>query len=118
LHIKCDITDPDAVNRAADEVRSKLGKPSILLNNAGILHSFPILDTPPEKLRKMFDINLISHWYTCKAFVPDMVKADKGHILTLASIASYITVPLNADYAASKAAVLSFHEGTKCRLRP
>jgi short-subunit dehydrogenase len=66
----------------------------------------------------MFDINLISHWYTCKAFVPDMVKADKGHILTLASIASYITVPLNADYAASKAAVLSFHEGTKCRLRP
>ena len=40
-----------------------------------------------------------------------MVKADKGHILTLASIASYITVPLNADYAASKAAVLAFHEG-------
>jgi len=117
LHIKCDITDPDAVNRAADEVRSKLGKPSILLNNAGILHSFPILDTPPEKLRKMFDINLISHWYTCKAFVPDMVKADKGHILTLASIASYITVPLNADYAASKAAVLSFHEALRSSLR-
>jgi all-trans-retinol dehydrogenase (NAD+) len=51
-------------------------------------------------LKKTFDINVLSNWYTAKAF-----------ILTMASAASFIGVAGIADYTATKAAILSFHEG-------
>ena len=61
-YIKCDVTDPDAVDAAAVEIREKLGAPSILINNAGIGHDFPIFDIPPQRVKKLLEVNLISHW--------------------------------------------------------
>lgn len=60
---KCDVTDPESVNAAAKAVKAKLGAPSILVNNAGIGNEFNILDAPPAKVKKLFEVNLISHWY-------------------------------------------------------
>jgi all-trans-retinol dehydrogenase (NAD+) len=94
-----------------------LGAPSILVNNAGILSSHTILHTPDAYLRKIFDVNVLSNWYTTKAFLPAMISANKGHIVTVASSASFIGVAGLADYTASKAAILSFHEGLSQELR-
>jgi all-trans-retinol dehydrogenase (NAD+) len=85
---------------------------SFLINNAGILNSHTILNTPDEYLKKIFDVNVLSNWYTTKAFWPDMLRENKGHVVTVASVASFLGVAGLADYTASKAAVLSFHEGT------
>jgi len=52
-----------------------------------------------------------------KEFVPAMVRANHGMIVTVASFAAYITVPNMTDYAASKAAALSFHEGLAAELK-
>jgi all-trans-retinol dehydrogenase (NAD+) len=98
------------VSAAANEVRFTFGKPSILINNAGIGASHPILSANLDMVRKTIAVNLTSHWYTCGAFVPDMVKANKGHVVTLASVASFITLAGTVDYAATKAGVLTFHE--------
>lgn len=113
-HIKfyaCDITSPSAVSSAAAEITRTLGTPSILINNAGLLSAHTILDTPHAYLRKLFDVNVLSHWVTVQAFLPGMIAANKGHIVTVASGASYVGVAGMADYTASKAAVLAFHEG-------
>jgi all-trans-retinol dehydrogenase (NAD+) len=107
----CDITDPNAVFATADEVQRTLGAPSVLVNNAGILDAHSILGTSHEYLRKIFDVNVLSNWTTVRAFLPAMVAQNKGHVVTVASSASYIGVAGLADYTASKAAVLSFHEG-------
>lgn len=108
----CDITDADAVLAAAAAIKKHFGQsPSILFNNAGIGQSSPILSTPPSKVAKVIAVNLTSHWHTCQAFVPDMVQRNKGHVVTMASMASFATVAATADYAASKAGVLAFHEG-------
>jgi all-trans-retinol dehydrogenase (NAD+) len=98
-------------------VKSSLGSPSILINNAGILASHTILDTSDSYLRKIFDVNVLSNWYTAKAFLPSMISANKGHIITIASTASYIGVAGLADYTASKAAILSFHEALRSELK-
>ncbi|KAF2633503.1 NAD(P)-binding protein [Macroventuria anomochaeta] len=119
-HIKfyaCDITDPDAVFRTAKEIRTTLGSPSILINNAGILSAHTILATSHEYLRKIFDVNVLSNWTTVQAFLPDMIKENKGHVVTIASTASYVGVAGLADYNASKAAILSFHEALNQELR-
>jgi NAD(P)-dependent dehydrogenase (short-subunit alcohol dehydrogenase family) len=107
----CDVTDPSAVYSTADRIHSSVGCPSILINNAGILQCRTIFDTSDEWLRKIYDVNLISNFYTVKAFVPHMVKKNKGHIVTVASTASYVGVGGMADYCSTKAGVLSFHEG-------
>jgi len=70
-----------------------------------------ILDTPDDFLKNLFAVNVLSNWYTVKAFLPAMVARNKGHIVTVASLASYVGIASLADYTASKAAILSFHEG-------
>ncbi|OJD38003.1 short-chain dehydrogenase reductase 2 [Diplodia corticola] len=114
---RCDITDPDAVVQAADQIKSAVGQPSILVNNAGIGSSHTILDTTPAQLGKIFGVNLLSHWYTCQALLPDMIKHNKGHVVTVASMASFVTVPSITDYSVTKSGALAFHEGLTLELR-
>ncbi|KAL6707057.1 hypothetical protein ACN47E_004809 [Coniothyrium glycines] len=113
----CDITSPAAVYSTAEKIKETLGAPSILINNAGILASHTILSTSDDYLRKIFDVNVLSNWYTVKAFVPDMIKQNRGHIVTIASTASYVGVGGLADYTASKAAILAFHESLNQELK-
>ncbi|KAK5139899.1 hypothetical protein LTR04_003279 [Oleoguttula sp. CCFEE 6159] len=114
---KCDITDPEAVKAVAEEIRRTVGKPSILINNAGIAHGHTILETSPEYLKKLFNVNFLSHYYTLQAFLPDMIAAKKGHVLATASMASFVSVAGLVDYCGTKSAVLSLHEGLAQELR-
>lgn len=116
-YYECDITSAESVHRAAGALRNDLGHPSILINNAGIQLSKPILDTEIASVRKVFEVNTISHWTMVKEFLPYMIQVNKGHIVTIASIASFVALPSGLDYAASKASSLAFHEGLSCELR-
>jgi len=116
-YYKCDVTDPEAVNRTASLIQTSHGDPSILINNAGIAFNSLILDCKPAQLRKIFDVNVIAHYYTIGAFVPAMIKAKKGHIVTLASMASFISTPPIVPYCNTKVAALSLHEGLATELR-
>jgi all-trans-retinol dehydrogenase (NAD+) len=82
-----------------------------LINNAGIGNAYTILDIPIEDLRRMFDINLLSHWSTVKEFLPDMLAKKKGHIMGVASLASFVSLAAAVDYSCTKSALLAFHEG-------
>ncbi|RWA04219.1 hypothetical protein EKO27_g10882 [Xylaria grammica] len=114
---ECDVTSSDSVSHAADAVRRDLGHPSILINNAGIQKSAPILKTDHRLVRKVFEVNTISHWITAREFLPRMIQHDRGHIVTVASVASFVGLPCGADYAASKAAALAFHESLTSELK-
>ncbi|RSL42773.1 hypothetical protein CEP54_015360 [Fusarium duplospermum] len=117
FHWKCDISSPSAVASAADSIREAIGHPSILINNAGMANRSSILDLTPEKASKLFGVNLMALWYTAKAFLPNMILGNKGHVVTIASMPSYISLPTAVDYAASKAGALTFHEGLACEIK-
>ncbi|KAF2036585.1 NAD(P)-binding protein [Setomelanomma holmii] len=110
-YYRCDITSPDAIRSAAEAIRSDLGSPSILINNAGIGNAYTILDIPFERLERIFQINLLSQWSTVKEFLPDMLAKKKGHIMSVASLASFVSLAAAVDYSCTKSALLSFHEG-------
>jgi all-trans-retinol dehydrogenase (NAD+) len=110
---KCDITDEAKVFETADSILATMGVPSILVNNAGIAHAHTILEAKAEYLQKLFAVNVFSNFYTVKAFLPGMIAKKKGQIVTVASSASFITVPGLVDYVATKSAVFSFHEGKR-----
>ncbi|KAJ6282858.1 hypothetical protein J3E71DRAFT_361629 [Bipolaris maydis] len=112
-YFQCDISSPIAIAETADKIRNSLGHPSILVNNAAIVHSaHTILRTPSKFLSRIFDTNILSHWWLIQQFVPDIVAKNKGHIVSVASIASYLTSAANVDYATTKAAALAFYEAS------
>jgi short-subunit dehydrogenase len=75
-----------------------------------------VLDTSESDLRFTFDVNTFAHYFTVQEFLPHMIRANHGMVVTVASVASWITVPNMVDYAASKAAAHSFHEGLTAEL--
>jgi all-trans-retinol dehydrogenase (NAD+) len=82
-----------------------------LINNAGIGSPHTLIDTPNEWVTKIFQINIMSHFWLTKEFLPSMIKNNHGHIVGLASMASFVAPPVIIDYACTKSAVLAFHEG-------
>ena len=116
-YFRCDISSPTAIAETGDKIRKDLGHPSILVNNAAITGSHTILKTPSEFLSRIFNTNILSHWRLVQQFVPDMVAKNKGHIVTVASVNSFLTNSANADYVATKTAALSFHEGLTSELK-
>lgn len=117
FYYKTDITDPEAVKALGEDVRAKHGNPSILINNAGIAYTHTILNAQPESLEKIFKVNVISHYYLLQQFLPAMIEQKKGHIVSVSSMAAYITPVGLSPYCATKAGVLSLHEGLGTELR-
>ncbi|KAM0231335.1 hypothetical protein ACHAP5_011100 [Fusarium lateritium] len=113
----CDVTTTESVAEAADAVRRELGHPTILINNAGITSPMPILKMPESFLRKIMGVNLMALWYTTQQFLPRMIQLNKGHIITVASIASFVALATGADYSASKAGALAFHESLASEIK-
>lgn len=103
-----DVTDPEAIHRAADSTRQALGRLDILVTSAGI--TGPIAkgwDYPPEAWRRVIDVNLNGLFYCCRAVVPYMIEQDYGRIVNIASIAGKEGNPNASAYSASKAGVIA-----------
>lgn len=116
-YYKCDVTSTASLSEAAASVRRDFGEPSILVNNAGIAVPTTIIDMDEKKLQKIFGINTMCHWYTVKEFLPAMIKANKGHVVTIASVASFVGMPGHADYGCTKASALAFHEALSAEIK-
>lgn len=116
-YYKCDVTSTKSIAEAGAGVRRDLGEPTIFVNNAGIAVPKAILDIEEKALQKIFSINTMSHWYTVQEFLPSMVKANKGHFVNVASVASFVSLPGHADYGATKASALAFHEALQVELK-
>lgn len=114
---KCDVTSAQDVAKAAKSINEILGHPSILINNAGIARPSSILDQSLKNVQKVFEINTFAHWTTVQQFLPHMIAQNRGHVVTMASTASYITAARATDYCASKAAAMAFHEGLASELK-
>ena len=93
-----------------------MGDATVLVNNAGFARGKTILETSETDLRLTFDINAKCHYYLAQEYLPSMVKNNHGMIITVASLAAYVTAPALVDYSASKAAALTFHEGLTTEL--
>lgn len=105
-----DLTSSAAIKEIATKIRRDHGHPTVLINNAGVGFGGTILDEPEEKIRLTVEVNTLAHFWTVKEFLPSMIKNDHGHIVNIASMASFVALGEMADYACSKAGALAFHE--------
>lgn len=116
LPMVVDVSDRKAVYASAKAILEKHGTIDILVNNAGVVSGKKLLEIPDEKIEKTFQVNILAHFWTVKAFLPSMLKADSGHIVTIASAAGLIGVSGLADYSATKFAAFGFNESLRMEL--
>jgi NAD(P)-dependent dehydrogenase (short-subunit alcohol dehydrogenase family) len=102
----CDVTRQDSLNAVAAELKMRLGACDILVNNAGILRAGPLDSVSIEKWNEVLAVNLTGYLIAAQAFGAEMLKAGRGSIIHIASIAGTNTQPRSGAYSASKAGVL------------
>jgi all-trans-retinol dehydrogenase (NAD+) len=112
----CDVSDRAEVYKQAESLKTQFGPVDILVNNAGVVSGSTILETADEKILRTVNINILSLFWTCKAFLPSMIKQNSGHVVTIASAAGIIGVRGLADYCASKFAAVGFDESLRMEL--
>jgi len=113
-----DVTDAQAMQRAADDFIGRFGAPDLVIANAGVgigTHGDDIADI--DKLRRVLDVNVTGMAATLAAFAPAMRKAGRGTLAGIASVASFRGMPGNGAYCASKAAAVSWLESLRVELR-
>jgi 3-oxoacyl-[acyl-carrier protein] reductase len=105
--VPLDITDAEAVTRAAETTFSALGRIDILVASAGITGPNPPLwEYPVDAWKQVFDVNVHGLFYSNRAVVPFMLRNDYGRIVNIASVAGKEGNPNMSAYSSSKAAVI------------
>lgn len=115
-YYQCDLTSPTQLAAVAAQLRAQVGSPTVLINNAGVVKGHSLLEIHPDHLRRTFDVNTLAAFWTVKEFVPDMIAANHGMVVTMSSLTAFFTLPKLVDYSASKAALVSLHEGLGAEL--
>ncbi|WP_243301112.1 SDR family oxidoreductase [Geothrix oryzisoli] len=112
-----DLSDKAAVQAACAEIRQHRGAVDILINNAGIVSGKTLLECSDEAIERTFQVNVLANFWTVRAFLPDMLAAGKGHIVTVASAAGLAGTSRLVDYSASKFAAVGFDESLRMELK-
>lgn len=117
--VVCDVTDPDAVERAAAATIDAFGKVHVVCNNAGVGGGAGIDAISLESWRWVMDVNLMGVLHGIRAFLPRIrAHGEGGHIVNTASMAGLLSVLGFSAYSASKFGVVTMSEGLAPRLKP
>ena len=89
----------------------------MLINNAGIVSGKQTLELTDAMIERTMHVNTISHLHTIREFLPDMIAAKKGHIVSIASMAGFAGIPGLPDYCASKWGAVAIDESLRLELK-
>jgi len=106
-----DVTDPQQVSEAFNEITARHGRVDILVNNAGIYPRRRLVDMDEEYLQRMFEVNVFGMFRCAKAVLPGMMERRYGKIINVSSVTGpMVGAPGGGQtaYGATKAAVIGF----------
>ena len=113
-----DVSDRAQVDAAVERVRTEVGRPVVLVNNAGIPGFKAFLDITDEKWDRIMEVNVNGPFYFAQAVVPDMIEAGWGRIVNISSSSAQSGQPYMVHYVTSKAALIGFTKALALELAP
>jgi all-trans-retinol dehydrogenase (NAD+) len=117
LVMKCDVAIRDEIAKCAKLAVRKFGDVDILINNAGVVQGKLFHEMSEGLASKTMIVNAESHFWTCKEFIGPMMNRNRGHIVSIASIAGLAGTPGMTDYCASKHAAVGFQEALRIEMK-
>ncbi|XUM02168.1 SDR family oxidoreductase [Streptomyces venezuelae ATCC 10712] len=110
-----DVTDDSGMMRVAARIECDLGRPSVVVANAGVAEGGPFTSSDPSTWRRVIEVNLIGSAVTARAFLPHLL-VTHGYFLQVASTAAFGAAPMMSAYCASKAGAESFARSIRAEL--
>ncbi len=111
----CDVTDPAACRLAIGAVHDELGPIDVLVNNAGIAHRSVFAHTRLEVIQRVMEVNFFGAVNCTQAALADL-RASRGMIVTVSSVAGFAPLIGRTGYAASKHALHGFFDSLRTEL--
>ncbi len=112
LALACDVTQADQVEAMKDAILKKFGRVDVLVNNAGRAWVAPPEEMPLERWQQVFDLNITAPFICAQVLGREMIKARRGKIINIASVAGLVGRNPKAynsvAYSASKGALVNF----------
>src|SRR5581483_11825054 len=108
IFLEQDVRDEKRWGEVVEEIKARLRRLDVLVNNAGILGPMAAVspvDTPLELWRRIFAVNVEGVFLGCRSAIPVMAACGGGSIINISSIAGLRATPYATAYGASKAAV-------------
>jgi NAD(P)-dependent dehydrogenase (short-subunit alcohol dehydrogenase family) len=108
--IRCDVSDPAAVEGLGADVLARFGQPTIVVNAAGVFGPIALIkDSDPAEWVKTLMIDAVAPYLVTRRFLAGMVDEGWGRIVNVTSAASlHPPGPLNSAYATAKVALNQF----------
>jgi len=114
---RVDVSTKDAINAAAARVLAEVGSVDVLINNAGVVYGRSFIEYSEREIEQTIDIDLMAVIWTTRAFLPDMVRRNSGHLVTISSAAGTIGVARLSAYCATKFAVFGLDESLRSEFK-
>ena len=109
--LPADLANDGQVENLSAEVAARLGgSPDVLVHAAGVFSLAPLHETGVEDLDRSLTVNLRSAFLLARAFLPGMLRRNRGHIVLVGSVAGRTAFPENSAYSASKFGLRGMHE--------
>jgi 2-hydroxycyclohexanecarboxyl-CoA dehydrogenase len=118
MGVTADVTDRGQLDAGVAAVRERFGRPTVLVNNAGIDGFDRFLKISLEKWNRIIEVNLTGTFNCCQAVIPDMIEAGWGRIVNISSSSAQGGQPFMAHYVASKAGVIGLTKALALELGP
>ena len=109
----CDLVDPTAARRAADELLRVWGGLEILINNAGISYHGNTETMPDEQWDRVLAVNLHSPLLLTRRLLPALLSSGDAHIVNVCSILGLAAIPRFTAYQTSKYGLVGFSESLR-----
>lgn len=115
---KCsvDVSDAEAVERAADEIEGALGAIDVWINSAMNTVLAPVHETTAQEYRRVSEVTYLGAVHGTLAALRRMRERDRGTIVQVGSALAYRSIPLQSAYCASKAALRGFTDSLRSEL--
>jgi 3-oxoacyl-[acyl-carrier protein] reductase len=113
-----DLSTAEGVEAIFDALRRKYGTLDVLVNNAGLGLSGPVVDFPEESLDRLMAVNVKGLFFCCQRAMRMMIPAKRGYIINISSVVGFKGYANQAAYAASKHAVMGITKALAVEAQP
>ena len=111
-----DVSDADAVERAAAAVEDQLGPIDVWVNDAMVSVFSPFKEMNADEFRRVTEVTYLGFVYGTMAALKRMLPRDRGTIVQVGSALAYRGIPLQSAYCGAKHAILGFTEAVRCEI--